>query len=103
MAVKLIFLFILQPIYFSDGCLCYRCPPLSRLYVLRKSTNFYLGHVSEIWRTLNIVGALLQTPIHHFGNQFVFRPNTRWRDGVTFIVTFNTDIAAVEITVFMRT
>ena len=32
-----------------------------------------------------------------------FRPNTRWRDGVTFIVTFHTDKAAVEITVFMRT
>ena len=27
------------------------------------------------------------------------RPNTRWRDGVTFMVTFDTDIAAVEITV----
>ena len=50
-----------------------------------------------------IVGVLLQTPIHHFGNQFVFRPNTRWRDCVTFIVTFDTDIDAVEITVFMRT
>ena len=41
--------------------------------------------------------------IHHFGNQLVFRPNTRWRGGVTFIVTFDTDIAEVEITVFMRT
>ena len=52
---------------------------------------------------LHIVGVLLQTPIHHFGNQFVSPPNTRWRDGVTFIVTFDTDIAVVEITVFMRT
>ena len=29
----------------------------------------------------NIVGVLLQTPIHHFGKQFVLRLNTRWRDG----------------------
>ena len=41
-------LYILQPIYFSDWCLCYRCPPLSHLYNYHATDMCYVIYSTHV-------------------------------------------------------